>query len=355
MVTSPVSSGCRSEFEHRRLKFGKLVEKKHAVMRERDLAGLRAQTAADQRRHAGRVMRRAERPRVGQRAFGDRARHGCDHRDFEQLGRRERRQDRRQPRGEHRLAGAGRADHQQIVPAGRRDLERALGALLSLDVLQVERRALDLADLGARPHQHLRALEMVGELDQRVRRDDLHVGARPGGFRPAGVRADQPLPAPIRANCRGQHTGDRRNRAVEPELAKHGETADRIMRNGADRGHQAERNRQIEMATFLGQIRRRHVHGDAPRGQREAGGDKCGAHALARFGHGLVRQAHDVEGRQARRDLHLDVDGACLDALKRDRGHALNHAGAASPGELSQDQVQVARTFREHKERGFWG
>jgi hypothetical protein len=39
--------------------------------------------------------------------------------------------------------------------------------------------------------------------------------------------------------------------------------------------------------------------------------------------------------------LHLDIDGACLDALKRDRGHALNHAGAASPGELSQDRVQV--------------
>src|SRR5256885_10794227 len=41
------------------------------------------------------------------------------------------------------------------------------------------RSPLDLADLWARPHQHLRPLEVVGELDQRSGRDDLHVGARP--------------------------------------------------------------------------------------------------------------------------------------------------------------------------------
>ena len=126
--------------EHRRLEFGKLVEEQHAVMRERDLARLGAQAAADQRRHAGRMMRRAERPAVGERAFLDLARDRGDHRHFEQLGGRERRQDRGQARREHRLAGAGRADHQQIVPARRRDLERALGALLALDVVQVERR-----------------------------------------------------------------------------------------------------------------------------------------------------------------------------------------------------------------------
>jgi len=37
-------------------------------MGERNLAGLGAQAAADQRRHAGRMMRRAERPPVGERA-----------------------------------------------------------------------------------------------------------------------------------------------------------------------------------------------------------------------------------------------------------------------------------------------
>ena len=44
-----------------------------------------------------------------------------------------------QPAREHRLAGAGRADHQQVVPARGRDLERALGVLLPADVREIGR------------------------------------------------------------------------------------------------------------------------------------------------------------------------------------------------------------------------
>jgi hypothetical protein len=52
--------------ERVRLEFGKLVEKQHAVMGERNLARPRMDAAADQNRHAGGMMRRAERPPVGQ-------------------------------------------------------------------------------------------------------------------------------------------------------------------------------------------------------------------------------------------------------------------------------------------------
>jgi hypothetical protein len=38
------------------------------MMGERDFAGARAQSAADQRRHAGGMMRRAERAAIGERA-----------------------------------------------------------------------------------------------------------------------------------------------------------------------------------------------------------------------------------------------------------------------------------------------
>src|SRR5258707_1183548 len=78
----------------------------------------------------------------------------------------QRRQDGRQPRGQHRLAGAGRADHEQIVAPGGGDFERALGALLALDVLEVDQRAVDLADLRLWAGEHLRAAEMIGELDE---------------------------------------------------------------------------------------------------------------------------------------------------------------------------------------------
>ena len=221
--TSPVSSGWRNEFEHLALEFGELVEEKNAAMRERDFARPRAQAAADQSRHRGGMMRATERPPIGERAAFDLARDRSDHRDFQQLLRRERRQDRRQPRRKHRLAGAGRPDHQEVMSAGGGDFERALAALLSLDVGKIERSCFHLADAGLRPRQHLRAAKMVRKLDQRRRGDDFHLGTSPCGFRPAGLRADQALASGIRADRRGQHAGNGCNRAVEPEFAQHGE------------------------------------------------------------------------------------------------------------------------------------
>ena len=263
-------------------------------MRERDLARPRAQSAADQRWHARRMVRAAERPHVGERAAFEHAGDRGDHRDFEQLRRRERRQDRGQPRREHRLAGAGRADHQEIVPAGRRDLERALGALLALDVLEIDKRAVDLADLRLWAREHLRAAEMIGELDEGRRGDDVHLRARPGGFRAADGRTDQPFAARIRPDRSRQHAGDRCDRAVEPELAEHGMAGEGIGRDGADRRHQAERDREIVVAALLRQVGGREIDGNAARRQREPRGDERGAYALACFAHCLVGKADDV-------------------------------------------------------------
>ena len=156
-------------------------------------------------------------------------------------------------------------------------------------------------------------------------RDDLHLGAGPGGLRSAGRRTDQAFAARVGADRRRQHAGDRRDRAVEAEFAQHGEARQRVVRHRADRRHQAERDRQIVVAAFLRQVGGREIDGDAARRQREAGGDQRGAHALLGLGHRLVGQADDVEGRQAGRDLHLHVDRAGLDALERHRGDALDH------------------------------
>ena len=123
--------------EHGGRELRQLVEEEHAVVGEADLAGPDAQTAADQCRHRGRMMRRAERPAIAERAAGQFTGDRLDHRDIEQFARIERRQDRGQPRREHRFAGAGRADHQQIVAAGRRDFEGAARDLLAADLAQV--------------------------------------------------------------------------------------------------------------------------------------------------------------------------------------------------------------------------
>ena len=122
--------------EHRALEFRQLVEEQDAEVREADLARADAQAAADQRRHRGAVVRRAERPAAPDLAAAELAGDRRDHRDFERFGRLERRKNARKARGEQRLARARRTAHQQIVPAGGGDLERALGDLLPLDLGQ---------------------------------------------------------------------------------------------------------------------------------------------------------------------------------------------------------------------------
>jgi hypothetical protein len=62
-----------------RRKFRQLVEEQHAVMGQRHLSRARAHAAADQRRHAGGVMRRAERPLPAELAVADLPGHALDH------------------------------------------------------------------------------------------------------------------------------------------------------------------------------------------------------------------------------------------------------------------------------------
>ncbi len=142
-----VLQGLAQRIQHPGIELRQFVEKQYALMRERDFTRLGAHAAAGQRRHAGGMVGAAERPPRRQRAVADFAGDRGDHRNFEQFGRRQRRQDRGQPGCQHRLAGAGRADHQEMMSAGRGKLERALGAFLSLDVAQVEQVGFGLVDL----------------------------------------------------------------------------------------------------------------------------------------------------------------------------------------------------------------
>jgi len=150
-------------------------------------------------------------------------------------------------------------------------------------------------------------------------------GLAQGRLRPAGRRADQSFAAGVRADRRRQRARDRGDRAVEGKLAQHRKAAQRVVRYGADCGHQPECDRQIVVAAFLRQIGWREIDGDAARRQRQPRGDQRRAHALLGLRHRLVRQTDDIEGRQAGRDLHLHVHRAGLDALECHRRHALDH------------------------------
>ncbi len=71
--------------------------------------------------------------------------------------------------------------------------------------------------------------------------------AGPGGLGAAVGRADQALAERIGADGGRQRAGNGGNRAVEIEFADHDIAGKRIGRDRAQRGHQAKRDRQIEM------------------------------------------------------------------------------------------------------------
>ena len=78
-----------------------------------------------------------------------------------------------------------------------------------------------------------------------------------------------------------------------------------------------ESNRQIVGGALLTYVRGREVDGDSPRRQREPRGNQGGAHPVLGFGNGLIRQADNGEGGQARRYLRLHIDGHSFNPLKR--------------------------------------
>ena len=135
----PSSIGCRKRFEHAPIELRHLVEKQHAAMGEAHFAGPRRRSAADQRDVRDGVMRRAERPLLEQPNAGPQLPgHRMNGRDLDRFLERQRRQDARQPSRQHRLAGAGRTDHQQVVAAGGGHFQRASRERLTVKVGQIE-------------------------------------------------------------------------------------------------------------------------------------------------------------------------------------------------------------------------
>ena len=174
--------------------------------------------------------------------------------------------------GEHRLARARRPDHDQAVPAGCRDLERALRVRLSLHVLHV---GVDGCRSLRRRASRARERLVAGEV-----RADLQQGAR-------GIDRAPPSTSAASARVLAPAARRRAARAAAPSAIA---SAPRIGRSSPvsasspansnaveplggqlpRRGEDAERDRQVEAARFLGQVRGREIDGDAARRKLEA-------------------------------------------------------------------------------------
>src|SRR5438046_10668508 len=109
-------------------------------MGQADFARTWRRSSADERKVRRGVMRRAERARGQDRmAWIDKPGHAVDRACRDRFRVVERREDRFEGSREHRLPGPRWPDEEQVVPAGRGDLERALPGLLPRDVREVDR------------------------------------------------------------------------------------------------------------------------------------------------------------------------------------------------------------------------
>ena len=279
--------GLTQGFQHLPAKLGKLVQEQHAFVCQTDLARPRVLAAADDGHHRGTVVGAAVGATLGELAAEPAADAG-DHAHFQHLGRIERREQADQAGSQHRLAGTGRAGHQQVVVSGSRDLQRPLRGLLALHVTQVGAGCFLLGVGRLGDGQRLQPAGMVEEGQEAGGGHDLDLVLEPGGLLPAGGGADQSELAGGCGHGGRQDARDAAQAAIQGKLAQRQVTLDRVGREHAHDHEQAQGDRQVEVAAFLGDVGRRQVDRDPLGRQGQAHGGKGGAHPLAALGHGLV-------------------------------------------------------------------
>ena len=244
--------------------------------------------------------------------------HRAHHRRFERLFLGHGWKDPGQARREHRLAGAGRSEHQEVVVARRGQLQRAPRRELAAHVAQV----LDGGDAGLRRRigrfRGAVADELGVHLSERTRRE------QPGSRRELRlvrvVARDHEDAARVACMQRGgERAAGASQRPVERQLADELVLAEPVLAELSGRREDSDRDREVVPASVLGQIGGREADGDAAPGEFEPGVDDGAAHAVLALAHGRLREADDRELRQPPGDMDLDPHRRRFDT----------HAGAA--------------------------
>src|SRR5690554_1300383 len=88
----------------------------------------------------------------------------------------------------------------------------------------------------------------------------------------------------------------------------------------AGREQNAQRDREIEPPGVFGQVGRRQIYGNSPRGKVVAAGMQRRAYPLARFSDPSVGQTYDDERWQARAHVNFNADGLSLETVERSAG-----------------------------------
>ena len=221
-------------------------------------------------------------------------------RRFERLVPRELGQDRGQPPGEHRLARAGRPHHQEVVAAGRRDLEGSAGLRLSAHLRQVDGR-------GGR---HVVATGVTASAGDHVPRRKPTASdnvSAPTTRSPSTCAASTALaagtttpssPALAAAIATVRMPGVESSSPFSETSPAKASVRSRSLRHLAGRCQHAHHEREVEPRPFLADVRRREVHDDSPERPLELGALDRGADTLTRVLDGRAGEPrHDQRGK----------------------------------------------------------
>lgn len=168
---------------------------------------------------------------------------------------------------------------------------------------------------------------MVEQADE-VRRGHDRYAAGPACLPALRRRTDQPLVRAGSMERRQQHTRRRHDPAIKRQFADRNEIDQLLGIGHAHCCQQRQRDRQVIVRAFLGQVSGRKVDGDPLGRQRQAHRGQRSVDPFAAFIHRLVGQADQIETRQAGRDLALDFHGT---SLKPEIGNCLDQRDQAYP------------------------
>ena len=321
----PVLKRLPQRLEGRAVELRELVQEEDAAVRERRLAGTRPRTSADDGRRRRGVVRGAERGPVDERpAGGEQAGNRVNTGYLERLLERQLREDPWQPSGEHRFSRPGRARHQKVVPARRRQLESASSAFLAAHVGEVG-TARSVAPFRRADGARLESAAQVGaRLSEVFDRNRLDPGQSSLRRRLGGT--DEPVEAgPARRLGGDERAGHGSNAAVQRKLPERGVLGEPLGGDLVRRSQHRQRDRKIEAGPFLPQPRRREVDRQPPERPLELRARDPAPNPLLCFLAGLVRKADDRERGYAALEVRLDLDGPGFQSDKSMGGGPRKH------------------------------
>ena len=318
--------------------FRQLVQEQDAQMGEAHLARMRQAAAADEGGMGHGVMGRAERARGHEagRESDRRPGHAPHGGDLDRFLERRRGQDGRQAAGQHGLAGAGRAEHQDVVRARRGDLEGPLGVRLPAHLAEVDlAAALGIRRQRRRRRRDQRALA-VEVLDGLPQRDDGdHVDAR------HAPRSPRHWPW-ARRGARCPPAGSAAPSAAHPEPVRtlpSSESSPTIIEPSSNAG--LITSVVTRMPTAMGRSKAgpslrmsagARLDRDPLDRELEAGVVDGGADAVAALAHAGVGEPHRGEAGQPVDHVHLDPDARGVDAVQTGGTDTREHGPSVGAG-----------------------